>query len=337
MATKSFLSMQKFKSPKWGLLACLVGVLLVSGCQTKRLRTDTNKQGAGPIVTEAHETPAQDSKSEVLQETPGTQASPTVWQKSGQRRVAVVLGPGGAKAFAHVGVLKTLSQNRIPIDKVVGLEWGALVAGVYASKGQVHEVEWKLYKMEQKDWLPKKGIFNRENSGASIGSMADFFKDAFGNMDLANFKIPFSCSSRSLWTATLVMQNKGFAKDVMKKCLPFPPLFQVKGSFIAAPSHGMDVVRGLKAEGYDIVLLVDVLGSAQPVGKEALMEYASDVILWQDIKREVRWARAVATDVIEVDTSAYPMSKFDVRKELVELGESSSKNSVQAFLNKYDF
>ena len=337
MATKNSFCMQKSNSRYGRLLFFLMGALIVTGCQTKRPRSDFHKQGAGPILTEPVEATATDAKSQVLQENRTEVPAPTVWQKSGQKKVAVVLGPGGAKAFAHVGVLKALTQNRVPIDKVVGLEWGALVGGVFASKGQVHEVEWKLYKMEQKDWLPKKGIFNRQTSGASVNSMGDFFKDAFGNMELGNFKIPFACSSRSLWTATLVMQNKGYAKDVMKKCLPFPPLFQVKGSFIAAPSHAMDVVRGLKAEGYDIVLLVDVLGSAQPVGQDALMEYASDVILWQDIRREVRWARALATDVIEVDTSAYPMSKFDARKELVELGESASRNSVSAFLNKYDF
>ena len=37
------------------------------------------------------------------------------------RRVAVILGPGGAKSFAHVGVLKALQHQRVPIEKVVGL------------------------------------------------------------------------------------------------------------------------------------------------------------------------------------------------------------------------
>lgn len=354
MAIKSSLSTQKFSSvhslSNLFLSTTLLATLLVAaGCQTKPkrpdARADSHKQGMGPILTEKEEYPAygsetreaKDSKDAILEENKSQPTSPTVWQKSGQRKVAVVLGPGGAKAFAHVGVLKTLAQNRIPIDKVVGLEWGALVGGVYASKGQVHEVEWKLYKMEQKDWLPKKGIFNSQSSGAAVNSMNDFFKDAFGNTQLSDFRVPFGCASRSLWTATLVMQNKGAAKDVMKKCVPFPPLFQVKGSFIAAPSNTMDVVRGLKAEGFEIVILVDVLGSAQPVGQDALMEYASQVILWQEVRRELRWARSIATDVIEVDTSAYPMSKFEARKDLVELGESSSRSLVNAIVNKYDF
>src|ERR1700691_5199496 len=74
--------------------------------------------------------------------------------KTETKKVAVILGPGGAKALAHVGVLAAFQQQRIPVQKVIGLEWGALVGALYASKGQVHDVEWKLYKMEQRS-LPR--------------------------------------------------------------------------------------------------------------------------------------------------------------------------------------
>src|SRR6185437_8545528 len=77
------------------------------------------------------------------------------------KKVAVILGPGGAKAFAHVGVLRAFQQQRIPVSKIIGLEWGALIAGLYADKGQVNDVEWKLYKMEQHDLPTSKGYFTR--------------------------------------------------------------------------------------------------------------------------------------------------------------------------------
>ena len=37
------------------------------------------------------------------------------------------------------------------MDYVVGLEWGSLVGAFYAQSGLIHEVEWKLYKLEEKD------------------------------------------------------------------------------------------------------------------------------------------------------------------------------------------
>jgi len=49
------------------------------------------------------------------------------------QEVAVVLSGGGAKAFAHIGVLKALEENNIPVDYIVGNSMGALIGGLYAA------------------------------------------------------------------------------------------------------------------------------------------------------------------------------------------------------------
>lgn len=49
------------------------------------------------------------------------------------QRVALVLSGGGAKGFAHVGVLKALEEHNIPIDYITGTSMGAIVGGLYAS------------------------------------------------------------------------------------------------------------------------------------------------------------------------------------------------------------
>ncbi|WP_409559388.1 patatin-like phospholipase family protein, partial [Accumulibacter sp.] len=48
-------------------------------------------------------------------------------------RVGLVLGGGGARGAAHIGVLEVLEKLRVPVDCVAGTSMGALVAGVYAS------------------------------------------------------------------------------------------------------------------------------------------------------------------------------------------------------------
>ena len=49
-----------------------------------------------------------------------------------RKKVAVVLGGGGAKGVAHIGVLKVLEEAGIPIDIVAGTSMGAIVGGLYA-------------------------------------------------------------------------------------------------------------------------------------------------------------------------------------------------------------
>jgi NTE family protein len=55
--------------------------------------------------------------------------------------VGVVLSGGGASGVAHVGVLKALEENHIPIDYIVGTSAGALVGAMYASGYSPDEIE----------------------------------------------------------------------------------------------------------------------------------------------------------------------------------------------------
>ena len=54
-------------------------------------------------------------------------------RNSQRPRIGLVLAGGGAKGFAHIGVIKVLEEMRIPIDFVAGTSMGALVGGLYAS------------------------------------------------------------------------------------------------------------------------------------------------------------------------------------------------------------
>ena len=54
-------------------------------------------------------------------------------QPAGRPRIGLVLSGGGARGLAHVGVLKVLERERIPIDAIAGTSMGAIIGGLYAS------------------------------------------------------------------------------------------------------------------------------------------------------------------------------------------------------------
>ncbi|MBC3831168.1 patatin-like phospholipase family protein [Undibacterium amnicola] len=56
-------------------------------------------------------------------------------------KVALVLSGGGARGFAHIGVLRVLKEMRIPIDFVVGTSMGAVVGGAYAAGRSIEDIE----------------------------------------------------------------------------------------------------------------------------------------------------------------------------------------------------
>ncbi|MBA4409011.1 MAG: patatin-like phospholipase family protein [Bacteroidota bacterium] len=64
------------------------------------------------------------------------------------QKVGLVLSGGGAKGLAHIGVIKALEENGIPIDYIAGTSMGAIVAGLYAAGYPVEEME-QLFKSEK--------------------------------------------------------------------------------------------------------------------------------------------------------------------------------------------
>jgi predicted acylesterase/phospholipase RssA len=258
-------------------------------------------------------------------------------QRYEAKKVAVILGPGGAKAFAHVGVLKALQQQRIPIEKVIGLEWGALIGGMYAIKGQVHDVEWKLYKMQQMNLFEPKGFFNRKATENSISILDEFISQSFGNEEISRSKVSFACPAKSLMSGVISWQNRGPYRDVLKRCLLYQPNFKPQGTFIAAPSAATEAVDWLVREGFNVIIFVNVLGSGMPVAQDALRDNLNYVILWQEIKRSLSETSRLNIDTINVDTSNYPMTQFPAQKELIAIGESAGNKAAGALIQKYGF
>jgi NTE family protein len=72
-------------------------------------------------------------------------------------RIGLVLGGGGAKGAAHVGVLAALEELRVPIDCVVGTSMGALVGGTFAAGRTAHEVEEAVRAISWQDAIARRG------------------------------------------------------------------------------------------------------------------------------------------------------------------------------------
>lgn len=79
-------------------------------------------------------------------------ASPAAVPGTGQRpRIGLVLSGGGARGLAHVGVLKVLERERIPIDVIAGTSMGAIIGGLYASGMDAERLERELLQVEWSD------------------------------------------------------------------------------------------------------------------------------------------------------------------------------------------
>ena len=76
-------------------------------------------------------------------------ASGSAWAQ----KVAVVMSGGAAKGIAHIGMLKALEENEIPIDYVVGTSMGGIIAGCYASGMSPAQIEETMLKDNLLRWI----------------------------------------------------------------------------------------------------------------------------------------------------------------------------------------
>lgn len=91
-----------------------------------------------------------------------------------QQRVALVMSGGAAKGIAHIGVLRALEENEIPVDYVVGTSMGGIVAGCYAAGMSPSQIEDIVLSEDFLNWVngrPERGhnyYFHRDDDNASF-------------------------------------------------------------------------------------------------------------------------------------------------------------------------
>ena len=185
-------------------------------------------------------------------------------RRLGERATGVVLGGGGARGFAHVGVLQALEEAGIAVDHVGGTSMGAIIGAAYA-----------------RGWAPKQileiigGITTRSRavidpdfpmvamlSGRKLDAM---LRSLFGDMDVSDLWLPFYAVSSSLTRSRMVVHDRGPVWKVLRASasLPgvFPPVLiedQLYVDGAVVNNVPMDVMGARCGEG--TVIAVDVAG-----------------------------------------------------------------------------
>ncbi|MEZ5559782.1 MAG: patatin-like phospholipase family protein [Pseudomonadales bacterium] len=208
-------------------------------------------------------------------------------------RIGLVLGGGGARGSAHIGVLQVLEELHVPVDYVVGTSFGALVGGLYATGMRASELEavmlaidWnQIFQDEtpRKDWPagrkinetrgllgPRFGVGSSSNlitRGAISGQQISFLFETLvkGRVQQADFDhlpIPFRAVAADILTGDEFVLEKGNLPLAMRASMAVPGLFTPvdwEGTVLVdggiANNVPIDVARKL---GADVVIVVDV-------------------------------------------------------------------------------
>lgn len=171
------------------------------------------------------------------------------------QKVALVLSGGGAKAFSHIGVLRALEENNIPIDFVVGNSMGAMIAGMYASGYCPEEIKYMLsdpalYNFRRGNEKSDRFVFQQINDDASWVTIPfkienklkismpfnvfniqdldflvmDFFAgpSAAAGYNFDSLMVPFRCVATDIDSSRMVLMKEGELAKAVRASITFP-------------------------------------------------------------------------------------------------------------------
>lgn len=205
--------------------------------------------------------------------------------------ISLVLGGGGARGFAHLGVIKAMEELKIPIDMVCGTSMGAPIAGMVAQGANADEVMRRAKQAYHKiiDFtLPLVSLIAGKRISQAI-------KDQALGWDIEDFWLPFFCVSTNLTTALPVIHQRGDSWLAIRSSVSIPGVLPpvphgddllIDGGVLN--NLPVDVMREINPFG--VVIAVDV---APPVGPRAKSDYGTELSGWLLlIHRLLPWLKA---------------------------------------------
>jgi len=279
-------------------------------------------------------------------------------------KVGLVLSGGGAKGFAHVGVLKALEEAGVRVDYIAGTSMGSIVGALYAVGYNAHELDSILrvndFQELIQDKLPRKAFsfYQKETQDkyaitlpinkkkislpSSISSgqnVYDFLSRLTTHVqdinDFSLLPIPFLCVATDLETGEEVVLDHGYLPEAIRASSSFPSFFE------PVELDGRKLVDGglvdnfpvnkLIDKGVDFIIGVNVQGELHKSEElNSVNEVLTQVVgfqMYKNLEDQIK-----LTDLyIKPDITMYNNFSFDKVLDIVKAGEVAGDENLEEF------
>jgi len=240
--------------------------------------------------------------------------------------VALALGSGGARGFAHIGVIKALEEGGIVPDIVTGTSSGAVVAALYASGRQAGELEEIALRLDRGD-LVDIALFG--NGWVKGEALQDFVNRMVDGQPIERLARPFAVIATEAKSGRMVVFNRGDTGVAVRASASVPRIFVppvINGEeYVDGGLSSPVPVKVARAMGADIVIAVDVSWFAQSriSGPDEMARYG----------RSERYAR-YGDELDEADIVIVPrtvrtrMLDFDQKENNIAAGVAAGREAM---------
>ena len=254
-----------------------------------------------------------------------------------RKKIGLALGGGGARGYAHIGVIKTLVENNIPIDIIAGTSVGAMIGGLYATLGDIAKVEeitgrinfWEGLK-RYVDPVWEEGFIKGEKIEQGM-------RDLVGKTRIEDLPIKFGAVATDLNTAEVVLIEKGDMARAVRASASIPLLFApVKIGERNLVDGGLSCpvpVEQVKQMGADVVIGVNLdsayfLPENRMKGKMSAMNVLKNSLFL--LKYHLAITEVREADIVINPKIPYVMEfEFSRQKEIIEGGRETTRELIE--------
>lgn len=244
-------------------------------------------------------------------------------------RIGVALGGGFARGLAHVGVLKVLEEEGIPVDFVAGTSVGAVIGAMYCSGVSVKEMVEISALVRFRDfarWTVSRFGF------CSNDRMVPFLHKLVKCANFEDLKIPLAVTATDFVTGEGVLFRSGPLVDAIRASCAYP------GMFLPVNVNGRLLIDGLLAYPVPSVPLkqmgadrvISVYLSAHWVngkGPRHIFDVIGQCFSIAQARMCDTW-KAASDAVLEPDVSGFGYDQFERAPELIQVGESVARAAL---------
>ena len=245
---------------------------------------------------------------------PAPPPAPTVVAPKPPIKIALVLGGGAARGFAHIGVIKALEAQGIVPDIVVGTSAGSVVGALYASGMRGFDLQKLALGMEEdmlSDWtLPNRGVLKGE-------ALQDFINQKVGNQPIQKLPKPLGVVATDLQSGEKVLFRMGDTGSAVRASSAVPGVFQ------PVEISGRDYVDG---------------GLTSPVPAQSARAMGADFVIAVDISNVNRREKLVGTLDVLLQTFAimgHTISRHELKDADVVIRPKTSAVSSTSFEDRH--
>lgn len=187
-----------------------------------------------------------------------------------KQKIGLALGAGSARGLAHIGVLKVLEENKIPVDYLAGTSMGALIGAFYATGRGVEMMEEIATGVDLK-LMARLFAPTFSTSGLIEGKrIKEFLSPFLKGFNFQTLKIPFAALATDLRTGREVVLKEGDLVEAVRASISIPIIFtpvRYRGRYLIDGGTVNPVpVNVARKLGADLVIAVNVVN--QPSRKQ---------------------------------------------------------------------